>query len=201
MLSSVFHISEEIPDAKRKGPQILNATVIVGGITGMFCLLSLLFCLSDIEAGLETAYGLVGREFDLRAQMLTGLRCGRLPFAQICMDATGSKAATTVFLIIPTLLLCYGSRGCQLTASRIMLSLGRDSGLPWSRSFTKIRSGEPYIGLIVSSVVPLLAGLVQIGATSAFNSLLGTAVILLQASYGKSLYESSTGTDSGKVLI
>jgi hypothetical protein len=73
--------------------------------------------------------------------------------------------------------------------------------LPWSRSFTKIRSGEPYIGLIVSSVVPLLAGLVQIGATSAFNSLLGTAVILLQASYGKSLYESSTGTDSGKVLI
>lgn len=70
MLLSVFHISEEIPDAKRKGPQILNATVIVGGITGMFCLLSLLFCLSDIEAGLGTAYGLVGRELDFITQML-----------------------------------------------------------------------------------------------------------------------------------
>jgi hypothetical protein len=70
MLSSVFHISEEIPDAKRKGPQILNATVIVGGITGMFCLLSLLFCLSDIEAGLGTAYGFVDRETNPIAQML-----------------------------------------------------------------------------------------------------------------------------------
>jgi hypothetical protein len=70
MLSSVFHISEEIPDAKRKGPQILNATVIVGGITGMFCLLSLLFCLSDIEAGLGTAYGLVGRELEFTALTL-----------------------------------------------------------------------------------------------------------------------------------
>jgi amino acid transporter len=101
------------------------------------------------------------------------------------MDATGSKAATTIFLLVPALLLCYGSRGCQLTAARLMLSLGRDEGLPWARSWTKIRSGEPIVGLVVSSVVPILAGMVQLGSTAAFNALLGTAVILLQTSYGE----------------
>jgi hypothetical protein len=79
MLSSVFHISEEISDAKRKGPQILNATVIVGGITGMFCLLSLLFCLSDIEAGLNTAYGSVDRELDSIAPTLIAFAAAGCP--------------------------------------------------------------------------------------------------------------------------
>ena len=102
------------------------------------------------------------------------------------MDATGSRPATTIFLLIPTCLLFYGSRGCQLTAARLMLALGRDRGLPRSKIFTRVRSGEPIWGLVVSTVVPLLAGMVQLGSSAAFNALLGTAVILLQVSYSKS---------------
>jgi hypothetical protein len=91
MLSSVFHISEEISDAKRKGPQILNATVIVGGITGMFCLLSLLFCLSDIEAGLNTAYGFVGRELDSMALMLIAFAAAGCPSPRSVWTLRGRK--------------------------------------------------------------------------------------------------------------
>jgi hypothetical protein len=66
-----------------------------------------------------------------------------------------------------------------------MLSIGRDSGLPYSALFLRIRSGEPIWGLVVSSIVPALGGLVQIGSSAAFNALLGTAVILLQVSYSE----------------
>jgi choline transport protein len=107
------------------------------------------------------------------------------------MDATRSKTATTIFLLIPTVLLFYGCRGCQMTAARLLLSLGRDKGLPYSAQFVKLRFGEPLWGLILSSVVASLAGLVQLGSGAAFSALLGTAVILLQTSYSK--YEAEIG--------
>lgn len=109
---------------------------------------------------------------------------GRLPFAQIVMNATGSKAATTLFLIIPALLFMNSSRGVCACAARVLMSMGRDQILPHSHIFQIVKMGEPVIGLALSSAVALLLGLVQLGSTAAFNSLLGTSTIMFQITYG-----------------
>jgi choline transport protein len=53
----VFHISEEMPRPEVEGPKILNLTIIVGGISGIVILLSMLFAIDDLEAILGTVYG------------------------------------------------------------------------------------------------------------------------------------------------
>jgi choline transport protein len=115
----------------------------------------------------------------------------RLPFAQICMDATGSQAATTIFLLIPILLYVNSVRGIVITAARVLLSLGRDKVMPKAEMWTHTWRGEPIYGVLLSVLVPLLCGAVQLGPSSAFNSLLGGAVIVFELSYGKSHKEFS----------
>jgi choline transport protein len=53
----VFHISEEMPRADVEGPKILNMTIVIGGISGLFILLSMLFAIDDLEAILDSVYG------------------------------------------------------------------------------------------------------------------------------------------------
>jgi len=53
----VFHISEEMPRADVEGPKILNMTIVIGGISGLFILLSMLFAIDDLEAILGSVYG------------------------------------------------------------------------------------------------------------------------------------------------
>lgn len=108
-----------------------------------------------------------------------------LPFAQICMDATGSQAATTIFLLIPVLLFVNSVRGIVITAARVLLSLGRDKVMPRAEMWTHTFRGEPIYGVVLSVLVPLLCGAVQLGPSSAFNSLLGGAVIVFELSYGE----------------
>lgn len=77
------------------------------------------------------------------------------------------------------------ARGISLTAARVLLSLGRDKVLPYSQWFQIVKLGEPVWGLALSLVVALLAGLVQLGSTAAFNSLLGSATIFYELTYGE----------------
>jgi len=101
------------------------------------------------------------------------------------MDATGSRAATTIFILIPSLLFVNSVRGIVITASRVLMSLGRDNVLPYPKVWGHTVRGEPVAGLAISIIVPLLCGLVQLGSASAFASLLGAATIVFELSYGE----------------
>lgn len=81
-----------------------------------------------------------------------------MPFAQICMNATDSKAFTILYMLIVAVLFSYGARGCQLTAARLAMSLGRDGGLPFSRQFQRIIRGQPILGLMTAGVAAGLFG-------------------------------------------
>lgn len=103
------------------------------------------------------------------------------------MDATGSKAATTVMLFIVWLIFCNAVRGIAMTASRVLLAFGRDGMVPYGKAFTHLVCGEPVLGTVVTVVVALIVGLVQLGPEAAFNSLLGSAAITAFMAYGTSL--------------
>lgn len=52
----VYHISEELPDAKRNGPKAAKLVIAVSGIIGWFMLVAVLFCIPDVHAILATNY-------------------------------------------------------------------------------------------------------------------------------------------------
>ena len=114
-----------------------------------------------------------------------------LPFAQIVLDATGSRACTTVFILIILILFSNATRGNTISASRALLSFARDGMLPYPHLFTYVRLGEPVLGIVLSVVVALIVGLVQFGPAAAFNSLLGGSTIFLFISYGMSVSVSA----------
>lgn len=63
----VFHISEEMPRPDIEGPKVLNMTIIVGGVTGLVVLLSMLFAINDLEAILGSIYGQVPLPLSFRS--------------------------------------------------------------------------------------------------------------------------------------
>lgn len=108
------------------------------------------------------------------------------------MDATGSKAAATVFVLIILIVFSNATRGNTISASRALLAFGRDGMLPYGHYFTVVKLGEPVWGTLLSVAVALLVGLVQFGPSSAFNSLLGGSTIFFFISYGEFMLESRT---------
>ncbi|WRT67526.1 uncharacterized protein IL334_004498 [Kwoniella shivajii] len=157
----IYHISEEMPHPRTQGPSAVIWTIIVSAGSGMAVLLAILFCIPSLDNVISTP----------------------LPFAQVCLDATGSRVATTIFLVIPSVLFTNSVRGIVITASRVLMSLGRDNVLPYAKIWSLTLRGEPIYGLVVSTAVPLICGLVQLGSSSTFNSLLGAATIVFEVSY------------------
>lgn len=53
----VYHVSEELPNAKKDGPRAANWTIAFSGISAWFILVCLLFCISDVDSILGTSLG------------------------------------------------------------------------------------------------------------------------------------------------
>ncbi|WVQ78062.1 hypothetical protein IAT38_000143 [Cryptococcus sp. DSM 104549] len=159
----IYHVSEELPDPKKTGPRAANWTIMFSGISAWVIIVCILFSISDVDRVLGTSYG--------------------LPFAQICMDATGSKAATTIFILIILIVFSNATRGNCISASRTLMAFARDGMLPYGEVFMVVKWGEPVWGIVLSVVISLLVGLVQFGPAAAFNSLLGGSTIFFFVSY------------------
>ncbi|WWC87420.1 uncharacterized protein L201_002309 [Kwoniella dendrophila CBS 6074] len=159
----VYHVSEEMPNAKKEGPTAANWTIAFSGISAWVIIVCVLFSISDLDRVLGTSYG--------------------LPFAQICMDATNSKAATTIFILILLIVFSNATRGNTISAGRTLMAFARDGMLPYGSIFMTVKLGEPIYGIILSVIIALLVGLVQFGPAAAFNSLTGGSTIFFFISY------------------
>ncbi|WVW79036.1 hypothetical protein I302_100999 [Kwoniella bestiolae CBS 10118] len=159
----VYHVSEELPNAKKEGPKAANWTILFSGISAWVIVVCVLFAISDVDRVLGTTYG--------------------LPFAQICMDATNSRAATTIFILILLIVFSNATRGNTISAGRTLMAFARDGMLPYGHVFMTVKLGEPIYGIILSVIIALLVGLVQFGPAAAFNSLTGGSTIFFFISY------------------
>ena len=53
----VYHVSEEMPNAKRDGPRAANWTIFLSGLSSWIMVVALLFAVPDIDRVLGTTYG------------------------------------------------------------------------------------------------------------------------------------------------
>ncbi|GIJ90310.1 hypothetical protein Asppvi_009264 [Aspergillus pseudoviridinutans] len=115
---SAVHMSEEIRDASRVLPLGMIWTLILNGSTGFVMIVTLAFCVGDIDTVLKSQTGFA--------------------FIQVFLNSTGSvRAATGMTVVIMAMQFCAAISNVA-TTSRQVYAFARDKGLPFSNFLSKV---------------------------------------------------------------
>ncbi|KAF9774833.1 hypothetical protein IL306_007137 [Fusarium sp. DS 682] len=159
------HLSEEMKNPEVGIPYAMVGSVVLNSFLGFCFLIALLFCMGDITSALQTKTG--------------------FPIVEIFYNITGSHAGATAMPAVVVLMASLATIPLLASAARVMWAFARDQGLPFSNILSKgeKKRGIPTVAILVTSVILMLLGLINIGSTTAFNAILSLAVVGLQISY------------------
>lgn len=162
----VASMCEEVQNPAREVPKAMVLSVAAAGVTGVIYLVPVLFAMPDIQMLLKVASG--------------------QPIGEIFKQATGSAGGGFGLLFLLLGILFFAGIGALTASSRCTYAFARDGAIPGSRwlGTTNSKLDIPLWGLVLSTVVDCLLGLIYFGSTAAFNSFTGVATICLSTGYG-----------------
>lgn len=165
---AVAHMIEEIPNPSIQGPQIMNASVLVGISTGFIFLIVLLFA----SGGPVNVDGVISSP--------------QTPLIHIFKIATNNNAAAVCLTLFPLVCLMFATFGFFTASSRMTFAFARDQGLPFSHIFSHVHAKLklPLNALILTMVIAIIFGCIFLGSSSAFNAITSASVIALNLTYG-----------------
>ncbi|KAF5584580.1 choline transporter [Fusarium pseudoanthophilum] len=161
---SVSHISEEVPRPGYHVPRVMCWTVLIGLGTTIPFFLALLFSVHDLNAVASSG----------------------LPIMEVFYQATGNRRDACTVLTVWVLFNFFGvTVSCLATAGRLTWAFARDNGLPYSKIFASVNSNylTPINATTICVVFCSLYGLIYIGSTAAFSSIISMAILALNISY------------------
>ncbi|KAL9565017.1 hypothetical protein ACKAV7_010875 [Fusarium commune] len=163
-LDGVTHITEEMPNPSKMLPAIA-ITLVIAFCTGLTYLISLMFSIQD---------------FDQLTLGNTGMPLAEL-FRQVTQKTGG--AFGLLFILFIALGPCVISS--QLSTGRIFWAFSRDGAIPFSKVWSKVHPSLkiPFNSQLAVTAVIAALGCLYLGSSTAFNSLLGTAVTINNISY------------------
>ncbi|KAI1071932.1 hypothetical protein LB507_005030 [Fusarium sp. FIESC RH6] len=161
-LDVATHLAEEMPSPKTDIPKALMWTIVVGFVSGLLVVISVLTNVSGIDgADDNSAVALFYR-------------------------ITDSKAAA-VGLWVPVLITTAGAVwSIQTWQSRLAWTISREAGFPLHRHLSKLAPSPlhtPIWSLIWSASGTAIFGCLYLGSELAFNSLISTGILLQYISY------------------
>ncbi|KAL1413820.1 hypothetical protein Q8F55_001604 [Vanrija albida] len=161
---AVAHVIDEMPNPRRDAPRCITATVVFGCVSTFVVVLCLLFAITDIDAVVTSTAG---------------------PLVTILYQATGSRVGATCLTLIPYIGTLIGSQATLTTASRITLNLAEDEAVICSAFFRRVnkRFNAPIPALVVPWCVSVVIGLLYLGSSAMFSSILSTTLVALGISY------------------
>ena len=160
---AVIHIAEEMKDPEHKLPLAMNLTMIIGFITTFPLLTVMMMSMADIDAVLNST----------------------LPYAELFRQITDSKAITTFMMCWVTVVLSSALIGQWVTCGRLAWAFARDGGLPYSSFFSHVseRHQFPVRTTVLALIFCSIYGLLYLISTTAFNSIITSAVLYLNITY------------------
>ena len=160
---AAIHIAEEMVHPERRLPQVANMTLAIGFATTFPLLLVMMLSMADMDAVVES----------------------NLPYAELFQQITNNKAATTFIMCWITLVLFSALIGQWVTCGRLAWAFARDGGLPYSTFFARIskRYGFPVRSTLLALVFSCCYGLLYLVSTTAFNSIITSAVLFSNVTY------------------
>lgn len=162
----VASMCEEVQSPHREVPKAIVLSVAAAGLTGIIYLIPILFVLPPVD-------------------LLLGVANGQ-PIGLLFKTVTGSAAGGFGLLFLILGILFFAGVGALTAASRCTYAFARDGAIPGYKLWSRVdkRLNVPLWGIILSTVVDCLLGLIYFGSTAAFNSFTGVATICLSTSYG-----------------
>lgn len=183
-LDGITHITEEMPNVSRlwlymspvmliavslkpsrNAPLAIAITLTIAFCTGITYLIGLMFSVQDYAA---------------LATSNTGL-----PLAELFRQATQSSGGAfgLTFILFVALGPCVVSS--QLSTGRVFWAFSRDSAVPFSHVWARVSSkfGIPLMSQIAVTCVVAALGCIYLGSSTAFNSMLGSAVTINNIAY------------------
>ncbi|KAL6237567.1 hypothetical protein BDW75DRAFT_248819 [Aspergillus navahoensis] len=161
--SEPLHIAEEMQNPGRRVPQIIIATLVIGIATTFPLFIALLLFSRDTEAIMDSS----------------------LPSAELIYQATGSRAGT-MFLITWILIVYISCLPSQwITSGRIAWAFARDNGTRFPSYFSAVSPTFqfPVRTTTAAFIFVLIYGLLYLASTTAFNSIITSAVLFLNITY------------------
>lgn len=159
------HLAEEVSNAAKTIPRAILASMCINGMVGFVMMVTLLFCLGDVDAVLDTATG--------------------YPFIQIFYDSVRNYAGATVMTSVVLALTWMCATGIITTASRMTWSFARDRGTPFADFLTKVSHHRriPVAACVTACFFACLLTLIYIGSSTAFNDVVSLTITGFYSSY------------------
>jgi choline transport protein len=160
---------EELKDASKQAPRAMVMSVWIGAITGFVFLISVCFCIGDINQVADTST--------------------LVPLIQIFFDSTNSNVGSC-FLASLIVVIDLGCANALLAeGARSLYAFARDRGLPFSSLISKVESKHhtPVVAIILGVVVQMAFISIYFGTVTGFNTVIAIATEGFYLSYAMPL--------------
>jgi choline transport protein len=159
------HMTEEMRNASKEAPRAIVMSVWLGAVTGFVFLVSVFYCIGDIETTATSPTG--------------------VPLIQIFYDSTGSVSGSCVLgsMIVVIDLLC--ANALMAEGSRSLFAFARDHGLPFSKVFAKVNPNRqvPTYSILLCLVVQMLLQSIYFGSYTGFATVIAISTQGFYVSY------------------
>jgi amino acid transporter len=164
-IGMISSMAEEVSDPAIKVPKAISLCVPVGGFAGLFFILPICFTLPPLE------------------EIIAAPSAQALPYIFHRVMGSPGGGLGLIFLVLMITMFC--SISITVAASRCTWAFARDDAIPLSRLWSRVnhRLGVPVWALILTTVVQMLLGIINIGSTSAFTAFVSVGVMALAVSY------------------
>jgi choline transport protein len=156
-------MSDEVKRARIRVPRSMIFSVVVNAIMQFLYMTTVLFCIGDVDR----------------------VSAAPLPIIEVYYQATGSRAATNLFVFMFIFIIFVSFFNIFASVSRLVWAFSRDDGLPYSQFFAKVHPEfrMPINALCLVAICLLLLAIINIGSSTAFNAFISLPALALYISY------------------
>ncbi|KAH0287410.1 amino acid transporter, partial [Aureobasidium sp. EXF-3399] len=151
------HLAEEVANASYVVPRVMVATVMLNGAMGLVSIITFVLCITDYES-------------------MVANNMAVYPYISIFQQAIGSDVGATLMTTLFILLNFFAALSVVAAGSRQIFSFARDKGMPfsgWFRQIVTIGTPIPLNAILFSLSITVVLALINLGSTTAFNSIVG----------------------------
>lgn len=156
-------MSDEVKHARVRVPRSMIFSVVVNATMQFLYMITILFCIGDVDR----------------------VAASPLPIIEVYYQATGSRAATNLFVFMFILIIFVSFFNVFASVSRLIWAFSRDDGLPFSYLFSSVHSKFklPINALCLVGICLGLLAIINIGSSTAFNAFISLPALALYISY------------------
>jgi len=174
------HMTEEMKNARKQAPRAIVMSVYIGAVTGFIFLISLSFCMGDIETTATSPTG--------------------VPVIEIFFNSTGSVGGTCALASLIAVIVLFCANSLMAEGSRAVFAFARDRGLPFSGLLSKVekRRQIPVYAVLLTLVVQIAFNSIYFGTITGFNTVISIATEGFYLSYAMPLLARILAHITGK---